>query len=136
MESAESAAAHEPAPLECCFGVDDLPQLRQLAAQWATDAGLLPLQTVDFVLAVHEIATNAVLHGSPAAQLRLRVTSDGMAEAEIRDSGQWTLTEPPTGMGMGLHVARQVCTHVTIQAGSSGSVVALRMALTRRAGGS
>jgi anti-sigma regulatory factor (Ser/Thr protein kinase) len=39
------------------------------------------------VIAVSEIAANAVRHGSPRARLLLRVTEAGAAEAEVRDDG-------------------------------------------------
>jgi anti-sigma regulatory factor (Ser/Thr protein kinase) len=40
----------------------------------------------DFVIAVSEIAANAVRYGSPAARLLLQVAA-GAAQAEVRDSG-------------------------------------------------
>ena len=39
------------------------------------------------MIAVNEIATNAVRYGSPMAWLVLRITMENMAEAEIRDEG-------------------------------------------------
>lgn len=120
-------------PLGWRFSVNDLPRLRELAAEWAAEAGLPPLQVGDFMLAVHEIAANAVLHGSPAAELQLRLASGGV-EAMIRDGGHWVpsgrpATGPGDGLGMGLQVARQVCDEVDIRAGPEGTVVVLRMRL-------
>ena len=54
------------------FGAGELRQLRQLAARWAARVGLPPDQAEDFVIAVNEVATNAVRHGSPTARLVLR----------------------------------------------------------------
>ena len=51
----------------------------------------------DFVIAVNEIATNAVRHGSPKASLRLWVT-EGAGLAEIRDTGQWPAAMAPTAL--------------------------------------
>jgi anti-sigma regulatory factor (Ser/Thr protein kinase) len=89
----------------------------------------------DFVIAVNEIATNAVRHGSPRASLRLWV-SGGAGVAEIRDSGHWAATAPtplprrPAEQGgMGLEVARLVCDDLQIKATSAGTAVLLRMAL-------
>jgi anti-sigma regulatory factor (Ser/Thr protein kinase) len=45
-----------------------------VTAQWATRAGLSAGRTDDFVIAVHEIAANAVRYGSPAARLLLRMS--------------------------------------------------------------
>jgi anti-sigma regulatory factor (Ser/Thr protein kinase) len=51
-------------------------------------AGLPAGRADDFVIAVSEIAANAVRYGSPAARLLLRVAG-GAAQAEVRDSGCW-----------------------------------------------
>jgi anti-sigma regulatory factor (Ser/Thr protein kinase) len=111
--------------------MNDLRQVRQVTAQWATCIGLSASRTNDFVIAVHEIAANAVRYGSPAARLLLRV-SGGAAAAEIRDEGCW----PPSAEaastagrsgGMGLALARLVCDEVEIHTGNGGTTVLLRM---------
>jgi anti-sigma regulatory factor (Ser/Thr protein kinase) len=87
------------------------------------------------VLAVNEIATNAVLYGSPVAQLQLRVDGQAMAVAEVRDSGHWQPgpgPPPPGRGGRGLPLARLVCDEVEIRCGRSGTVVILRMSLPER----
>ena len=77
-----------PAPLEMTFRAADLPLVRRRSASWALRAGMAADVADDFVIAVNEIATNAVRHGSPEATLRLWV--DGRAGlAEIRDQGHW-----------------------------------------------
>ena len=96
------------------FGVENLRRVRQVTARWAAQAGLPPERAEDFVIAVNEIATNAVRYGSPMAWLVLRITRENMAEAEIRDEGRW----PPGSMtapageehgGMGLGLVRRAC---------------------------
>ena len=97
----------------------------------------MPADTADdFVIAVNEIATNAVRHGSPDATLRLWV--DGRAGlAEIRDHGHWPEAMAPTSLprraaehgGMGLEVARMVCDGLQIKATAAGTAVLLRMSL-------
>ena len=118
------------------FSASDLPQLRQLTARWAVRAGLPPDQTEDFVIAVNEVATNAVRHGSPTALLVLRITAEHMAEAEVRDQGRW----PPGSMmapvgaeygGMGLALVRRVCDALEIRTGGDGTTVIARMRLPR-----
>jgi anti-sigma regulatory factor (Ser/Thr protein kinase) len=52
------------------FSVDDLRRVRRGTAEWADRAGLPPERADDFVIAVSEIATNAVRYGSPATGLR------------------------------------------------------------------
>ncbi len=118
------------------FTSADLPQVRRLTVTWAIRAGMSAETADDFVIAVNEIATNAVRHGSPQASLRLWV-SDGAAVAEIRDSGHWTAAMAPTPPlrrqaeqgGMGLEVARLVCDGLQIKATSAGTFVLLRMTL-------
>jgi serine/threonine-protein kinase RsbW len=123
-----------PAPRGIRFGIDDLQQVRQVTAQWAAAARLSPDRAEDFVIAVNEIATNAVRYGSPAARLVLRVTRENMAEAEVRDDGRWppgSTTAPPGEQrgGMGLPVARRVCDAVEIRPGHDATTVLLRIRL-------
>ena len=119
------------------FGVENLRRVRQVTARWAAQAGLPPERAEDFVIAVNEIATNAVRYGSPMAWLVLRITRENMAEAEIRDEGRW----PPGSMtapageehgGMGLGLVRRACDAVEIRAGDNGTTVILRMRLHAR----
>jgi STAS domain/Histidine kinase-like ATPase domain len=83
-------------------------------------AGLPAGRAEDFVLAVSEIAANAVRHGSPTARLLLRVAG-GAAQAEVRDSGYWRpAAGAASGTGRsgrrGLALARLVCGGVGIRA--------------------
>lgn len=124
------------------FGIDDLRQVRQVTAQWAEQAGMAPERADGFVIAVNEIATNAVRYGSPAARLLLRIAGQDMAEAEVHDDGRWTTVSPAAPAeeergGMGLPLARRVCDTVEIRAGDDGTMVILRIRLhaRRHAGG-
>ena len=118
------------------FTSTDLPQVRRLTVTWAARVGMSAEAANDFVIAVNEIATNAVRHGSPKASLRLWVT-DGAGLAEIRDTGHWPAAAAPTALprrpaeqgGMGLEVARLVCDELQIKATPAGTAVLLRMAL-------
>jgi anti-sigma regulatory factor (Ser/Thr protein kinase) len=137
-EAAEVPGA--PAPRGLRFGADELRQARLMTARWAAAAGLEGSRADDFVIAVNEIATNAIVHGSPRAWLLLRVTSDGAAEAEVRDSGRWLPSRvrpaPIDGHGraggMGLPLARRVCDDVEIRSGQGGTTVTLRLTLRPR----
>jgi serine/threonine-protein kinase RsbW len=132
-----SRRASRPAqadPLDLSFRATDLPLVRRRTASWALRAGMPASAADDFVIAVNEIATNAVRHGSPEATLRLLV--EGRAGlAEIRDQGYWagaTSGSPPLRReaeygGMGLEVARMVCDGLQIKATSTGTAVRLRM---------
>jgi hypothetical protein len=98
MESAGRAgAAGFPLPCGVRFSADDLRPVRRVTARWAARAGLPRARADDFVIAVSEIAANAVRYGSPAARLLLRVAG-GAAQAEVRDSGCW---RPAAGAASG-----------------------------------
>ena len=118
------------------FQAADLPLVRRRTASWALRAGMAADVADDFVIAVNEIATNAVRHGSPEATLRL--WPDGRAcLAEIRDQGRWpeaagagvAARRPAEHGGMGLEVARMVCDGLQIKPTGSGTAVLLRMSL-------
>jgi anti-sigma regulatory factor (Ser/Thr protein kinase) len=90
----------------------------------------------DFVIAVHEVAANAVRHGSRLARLGLQAAGETAVQAEIGDSGHWPPGPPavsaPGGGGTGLQVARRVCDEVMIRRSPSGSTVIVRMSLPRQ----
>lgn len=116
------------------FSANHLREVRRVTAQWAARAGLPAHRADDFVIAVNEIATNAVRYGSPVARLELRAVGGRTVEAEVGDEGCW---QPGPGTpagdqrsgGMGLPVTRRVCDAVEIQTGTGGTTVILRMSL-------
>jgi anti-sigma regulatory factor (Ser/Thr protein kinase) len=116
------------------FGAADLRTVRRVTARWAVRADLPGGRAEDFVIAVSEIAANAVRYGSPAARLLLQVTGRATV-AEVRDSGYWPRpgTEAASAGGrsggMGLALARLACDEVEIRAGTGGTTVLLRMSL-------
>jgi anti-sigma regulatory factor (Ser/Thr protein kinase) len=93
----------------------------------------------DFLMAVDEMASNAVRHGAPPAGLRLW-TAPGRLVCTVRDSGRgWD--DPFAGYGpahgedlshggMGLWLARQLCDHVAIRRDEHGVSVRLSTAWT------
>ncbi len=135
MESAGRAGeAGLPGPCGMRFSADGLGQVRRVTARWAARAGLPAGRVDDFVIAVSEIAANAVRYGSPAARLLLQGTGRATV-AEVRDSGYWPRpgTEAASAGGrsggMGLALARLACDEVEIRAGTGGTTVLLRMSL-------
>lgn len=117
------------------FTVDHLPGVRRFVATHARKCGLDEDAVGDLVIAVNEIATNGVRHGSPMAELRMW-TADGRVYAEVRDEGHWVPSdagdEPPASDaegGMGLWVTRQICSAVHITTGEQGTVVRVEMPL-------
>jgi serine/threonine-protein kinase RsbW len=120
---------------EMDFTVDHLPGVRRFVATHARECGLDESSVGDLVIAVNEIATNGVRHGSSKAQLRLW-TERGHLCAEVHDHGHWVPTDagadPPSSDaegGMGLWVTRQICSAVHISTGEQGTTVLLEMPL-------
>lgn len=112
-----------PPPIELGYPdrttvIDDLRQLRGLrrtATDHAIRAGLPSASCDDFVLAVSEVASNAIEHGEPPAIVRLWTTSTAVI-CEISDRGRHTeplvgLLPPPANQhrGRGLWLAHQLC---------------------------
>jgi serine/threonine-protein kinase RsbW len=123
---------------EMDFTVDHLPGVRRFVAAHARRCGLDEDSVGDLVIAVNEIATNGVRHGSPKAELHMWA-SEGRVFAEIRDEGRWVPSAagdtPPASDaegGMGLWVTRQICSAVHIIAGERGTIVRLEMPLPSR----
>ncbi|MGH3829037.1 MAG: ATP-binding protein [Pseudonocardiaceae bacterium] len=92
-----------------------LSALRRSVAAYATPAGLSPARGEDFVLAVSEIASNALEHGTPPAAVSLWTTTSSVI-CQISDTGEYA--EPLAGLlhpstpqrrGRGLRLAHQLC---------------------------
>ncbi|MFC4585683.1 ATP-binding protein [Sphaerisporangium corydalis] len=121
---------------EMTFCVGDLPDVRDFAALQARRAGMAEAEIGDYLVAVNEVATNAVTHG--AAKARLRVWSDrGDLMVDVHDDGQWA-PDGPQGMiaphdystsGMGLWVARRLASALSLRTGLSGTNVTMRFPL-------
>jgi anti-sigma regulatory factor (Ser/Thr protein kinase) len=119
---------------ELDFGLVDLARMRRIVNGVARDSGLSSRKAEELALAVNEITTNAVVHGSPPATLRLWARPDEVI-CEVSDSGpgiQDTLAgqfvpSPEGAGGRGLWLARLVCDAVEIR-GEGESTVTLHMA--------
>jgi anti-sigma regulatory factor (Ser/Thr protein kinase) len=105
--------------------------LRRAVTEHAAYEGLTGRHLEDFVLAVNEITTNAVVHGGGYGRLRLW-SHDGRLWCEITDDGPglppgWMSdAAPPTGFefrGRGLWLTRMLCDHITIVSGPGGTTV-------------
>lgn len=93
----------------------ELAGLRRLVAGHASRAGLSPDRCEDFVLAVSEIASNAIEHGAPPAGVQLWAPSNSVI-CQITDTGLDTkplagLVPPPTSQrrGRGLWMVHHLC---------------------------
>jgi anti-sigma regulatory factor (Ser/Thr protein kinase) len=92
-----------------------LTRLRQVIASHVARAGLPATRCEDFVLAVTEVATNALEHGAPPAAVCLWTTSASVI-CQITDNGRFT--QPLAGLlppranqyrARGLWIAHQLC---------------------------
>src|ERR1700739_2463502 len=83
----EALIAQETAPiLDQAFDAGSLYALRAAVAAHATQARLAPGRADDLVIAVHELAANAVRHGAGHGRLRIW-RSDQALRCEITDDG-------------------------------------------------
>lgn len=69
----------DPAVLEQAFSRDSLYQLRATVAAHAAQAGMPASRTHDVVLAVYELVSNVIRHGSGEGQLRIWKTGQSLS---------------------------------------------------------
>ncbi|MGK5627347.1 ATP-binding protein [Streptomyces sp. URMC 123] len=124
--------------LELLFAADDVPKLRLRIAECAALAGLREPRRSDFVLAVHEVACNAIEHGGGEGRLVLYCHA-GTLHCRVTDNGpgftEDVIPPDPPGMlsgegGRGLWLTRQLTDRLEIAAGAAvGAVVTLAVGL-------
>ncbi|MFG3439379.1 ATP-binding protein [Nonomuraea sp. NPDC047897] len=108
------------------FRLPDLPQVRQFVEEEARAAGMPEETIADFVIAVNEVATNAVTHGATDGQVRLW-PDGGEIVIEVHDDGTWKPGPMPGSVGgMGLWVARMLALDLSLRVGDHGSTVVMR----------
>ena len=123
----DHGADGESPALDQAFDSDSLYALRAAVAAHGSQAGLSDGRTRDLVLAVHELAANAVRHGAGQGRLRLWAADDAV-RCEVTDQGApgeadaagWQ-AEP----GHGLWLVRQIADSASVQSGVSGTVAAV-----------
>jgi anti-sigma regulatory factor (Ser/Thr protein kinase) len=127
-----------PAPARAdglAFDADALPQVRQIIARYASNAGLTRRRGEDLLLAVNELATNSVRHGGGSGELRVWADAHAIT-CEVSDTG--TIDAPLAGRrrpspgdpsGYGLWMVNQLCDLVQVRAHGQGGVVRLHMRL-------
>jgi anti-sigma regulatory factor (Ser/Thr protein kinase) len=114
----------------------DLGALREAVAAEAAAAGVTPARSAEFLLAVHEIAMNALAHGGGDAGARTWL-EDRTFVCEITDNGPglsetvagYEPPDPDRARGRGLWLARQICDLVEVR--SQGGVTSVRLHATR-----
>jgi anti-sigma regulatory factor (Ser/Thr protein kinase) len=111
------------------FKLADLHRVRRLVTSMAVASGLPGSRADELALAVNEIASNAVVHGSPPATLRIW-QGDGELICEVSDAGKGIkdalagqLTPPPDEIGgRGIWLARMLSDAVEIRNGTGCTV--------------
>jgi anti-sigma regulatory factor (Ser/Thr protein kinase) len=143
---AEPAARTSPPPvpgadvapiLDQVFDAGSLYPLREAVAAHTNQAGMPELRAGDIVLAVHELAVNAIRHGAGHGRLLIRAR-DGALHCQVIDDGppqaapagtrpQTQANSPgdapwPSRHGSGLWFVRQVADHLSLQTGPDGTI--------------
>jgi anti-anti-sigma factor len=117
--------------LEQAFDSGTLYALRAAVQAHATEAGLPESRTDDLVIAVHELAANAVRHGAGAGRLRMW-ERDGALHCQVDDSGSPAAAGDagPDGNvaerwpflpGHGLWLVRLVADQISVFSGPAGT---------------
>ncbi len=83
--------------LDQWFDAETLVGLRKAVLAEAVAAGMPRDRANDVVLAVHELAANAVCHGGGTGRVQVHV-ADGSLHCQVTDAGQAT-TDGPARMG-------------------------------------
>src|SRR3954451_5722577 len=130
------AAGPDAGPFEIGFTAADLPALRGAGRGRAREAGLSGVPLDDLVVAVHELATNAVRHGGGRGRLDLRRDGDTLI-CDVTDRGPGFGEVPvPSGPppaevpgGRGLWLARLLTDTLLLSDGPDGVTVSVTMCL-------
>jgi anti-sigma regulatory factor (Ser/Thr protein kinase) len=134
------------------FDTGALAGLRETVLGYATACGMAGDRAIDVMLAVHELAANAVRHGPGHGRLRIHVTVSTL-HCEISDpappshddrapdgaDGQ-ALGAPgavpwPVEQGHGLWLVHTLADHVRVTSGPHGSLITVVFTLPAEAGG-
>jgi anti-sigma regulatory factor (Ser/Thr protein kinase) len=135
LNDAAPALSGSPAA-ELAVEAERLSSLRELVQGHAWEAGVAVGRIADIVLAVDEVATNALVHGAEPAVVRVW-REPGEIVFEVSDSGAG-IHDPVAGQlvpsgdaaaGRGLWTARQLCDSVEFRRNPSGVAVTLHITL-------
>jgi anti-sigma regulatory factor (Ser/Thr protein kinase) len=128
---------HAPMPPP---GAGELPlaghAFRRAVAKRARAAGVRRERVEKFVLAAHEVLTNAQRHGRPPVRVHIWV-EDRELVCRVADGGSgvhdplagWLPPADSVEGGWGLPMARQLCDSLEIQTGGSEAAVAIYLSL-------
>jgi anti-sigma regulatory factor (Ser/Thr protein kinase) len=112
------------------FGETTLRVLRETVLAHATAAGMPEGRAVDMMIAVHELAANAVKHGGGSGRLRMSVTGRELI-CQVSDPGTAGTSPWPYEPGHGLWLVRQVADRMSVNHGPAGSQVTVVFTMLR-----
>jgi anti-anti-sigma factor len=135
----DAGGEQEPPVLDQVFDADSLYALRAAVAAHSSQAGLSEGRVADLVLAVHELAANAVLHGAGRGRVRIWNTGEAL-HCEVTDDGPPQAAAGPEtgphgtaawriGPDHGLWLVRQVADQTSVQPGPGGTRATVTVAL-------
>ena len=128
------------------FDTDALAGLRSAVLGYATACGMPGDRATDVMLAVHELAANAVRHGPGHGRVRIHVTA-GSLRCEVSDPGPSSrdgrvpygsggqapgassAVPWPVEQGHGLWLVHTVADHVRVTSGPHGSLITVAFTL-------
>jgi anti-sigma regulatory factor (Ser/Thr protein kinase) len=131
-QPAPAPALLGPPELRLAFGAWQLHEVRAAVEDALLSANCPRERAEDVVLAVNEVATNAVEHGNTEAELFIWVDDHGVV-CEIHDAG--SLRDPLPGLqaphssnprGRGIWIARQLCDSLHVWTDDTGTHVRMR----------
>jgi len=130
--------------VDVVFGWADFTRLRRLVAGQCAAAGLSGSRLDDFVLAIHEISANAIVHAGTGGRLVLRRAANGL-RCLIADHASYAAEDPGASgcriprardgsepreadgaeTGRGLWLAAQLADELSISSGPDSTIVSL-----------
>ena len=115
----------------------ELAVLRRALADWLEKAGCPVDARHDAIVAISEVAANAVEHayafdGAGVIGVEARLGTDGELDVTIRDEGTWRDPRPDSDRGRGLPIVGAIMEDVTVRSNQRGTVVRMRLPLTSR----
>jgi anti-sigma regulatory factor (Ser/Thr protein kinase) len=138
-EAIVGTSARQPLVLNLAFDSDLFAVLRAEVRAHAGQAGLPEARAEDVVLAVHELAANAVHHGAGSGRLRMW-TLAGALHCQV-DDGDPRVPEDPAELrvswcepGHGLWVVRRLADRMRILSGAHGTRATVTFDLPGRRG--
>lgn len=130
--------------LDQAFDADSLHELRNAVLAAAVDAGMPDDQAAQVMLAVHELAANAVLHGGGAgwarmrlveAQLHCRVSDIGEHVPDGQAHGTGAAASWQVQPGHGLWLVQNIADNFSVASSLGGSAVNAVFAVREFRGG-